>query len=129
MAGDEMKIVTFRDIFQNEAQEIGRFSQEYQDLSAVIKLDMQDMKRLGLQDGQRVAVEGSAGRVVVTVKTSDESPHPGVALMPNSPWSNQLVPGETDESRIPEFKNLKCRIVATDEDVKPITELVNELRG
>ncbi|NYT01216.1 MAG: formylmethanofuran dehydrogenase [Methanosarcinales archaeon] len=129
MAGDEMRIVTFRDIFQSEAQEMGRYSQEYQDLSAVVRLDQLDMKRLGLKDGQRVAVEGDSGTVVVTARTSDESPHPGVALMPNSPWSNRLVPEETDESRIPEFKNLKGRIVATEEKVKPISELLEELKG
>ena len=53
----ELKVVTFEDIFQYEAGEKSRFSDEYRQLSAVILLDKQDMASLGVKDGDKVLVE------------------------------------------------------------------------
>ncbi len=84
-------VVTFRDIFQNEAEKKSRYSEDYRKLSAQIILDKQDMAGLGVKDGQNVLVKNDVGSVVVAVKASEDDPHPGLAFMVNSPWSNQLV--------------------------------------
>lgn len=48
---NELKIVTFRDIFQYEAQKKGRYSEEYKKLSAQIMLDKEDLEKLGIKEG------------------------------------------------------------------------------
>ena len=67
---------------------------------------------------------------MVTARHSEEDDeHPGLAFMPNSPWSNQLVSGDTGTSKIPEFKRIKAEVSATDKDVDTISELVERIRA
>lgn len=130
MAKVGVTIVTYRDIFQEEAKEIGRYSDEYRDLSALILLDRGDMKLIKTEDGQTVLVETDGGMVVVTAKLSGEDEeHPGLAFMPNSPWSNQLVSGDTGTSKIPEFKRIRAEVSATDKEVDTISDLVERIRA
>lgn len=130
MAKVGVTIVTYRDIFQEEAKEIGRYSDEYRDLSALILLDRGDMKLIKTEDGQTVLVETDGGMVVVKARLSDEDEeHPGLAFMPNSPWSNQLVSGDTGTSKIPEFKRIRAEVSATDKEVDTISDLVERIRA
>jgi formylmethanofuran dehydrogenase subunit D len=126
----EVTIITFRDIFQSEAQEMDRFGDEYRNRSALILLDGMDMKRIGVEDEMAVLLESDAGKVVVLAKRSpEEESHSGIAFMPNSPWSNQLIPEEMGKSRIPEFKRIPVNISPTNEDVTDIYELLERLVG
>lgn len=121
-----VKIVTFRDIFQSEAQEVDRFSEDYRKMSALIFLDKSDAAKAGIKEGSNVLVESDNGRVVVVARISDNA-HPGLAFMPNSPWSNQLVPAETDDTRIPNYKSISATISATDDKVPTVEDLIREL--
>jgi formylmethanofuran dehydrogenase subunit D len=125
----EVTIVTFRDIFQYEAGKKGRYSDEYQKLSAEIILDKQDMTRLGTKDGQRVLVENDVGSIVVAAKTSEDDPHPGLAFMTNSPWSNQLVRDDVCETSIPGFKSITARVSLSGEELTKIGDLLERMRA
>ena len=129
----EVKIVTFQDIFQYEAQKKGRYSEEYKKLSARIMLDKEDLAKLGIKDGDRVLVKNVNGSVVVAARISDEEPHPqphpGLAFMINSLWSNQLVGDQVDETSIPEFKNISAEVAPTEEQVTEIRELLERIRA
>lgn len=119
-------IVTFRDIFQSEVQEVDRFGEDYRKMSAVVFLDKSDAAKAGIKDGSNVLVESDNGRVVVVARISDDA-HPGLAFMPNSPWSNQLVPSETDDTRIPSYKSISATINATDDKVPTVEDLLREM--
>lgn len=119
-------IVTFRDIFQSEVQEVDRFGEDYRRMSAMVFLDKSDAAKAGIKDGSNVLVESDNGRVVVVARISDDA-HPGMAFMPNSPWSNQLVPSETDETRIPSYKSISATINATDDKVPTVEDLLREM--
>lgn len=73
------------------------------------------------------------GGVVVTARLSDEEPHPqphpGLAFMINSPWSNQLVGDQVDETSIPEFKNISAQVTPTEEQVTEMKELLERIRA
>jgi formylmethanofuran dehydrogenase subunit D len=125
----EVTIVTFRDIFQYEAGKKGRYSDEYQKLSAEIILDKQDMTRLGTKDGQRVLVENDVGSIVVAAKTSEDDPHPGLAFMTNSPWSNHLVRDDVCETSIPGFKSITARVSLSGEELTKIGDLLERMRA
>lgn len=125
----EVTIVTFRDIFQYEAGKKGRYSDEYRNLSAQIILDKQDMARLGAKDGQRVLVENAVGSIVVAAKTSDDDPHPGIAFMTNSPWSNQLVRDDVCETSIPGFKSISARVTPSSEELTKMDDLLERMKA
>ena len=122
-------VVTFRDIFQNEAEKKSRYSEDYRKLSAQITLDKQDMAGLGVKDGQNVLVKNDVGSVVVAVKTSEEDPHPGLAFMVNSPWSNQLVRDDVCETNIPGFKGISAQVSPSGESVTQISELFQRMKA
>ncbi|MBN2488160.1 MAG: formylmethanofuran dehydrogenase [Methanosarcinaceae archaeon] len=104
-------IVTYRDIFQSAALEKSRFGEEYRKLSAVIKMDSGDIKKLGVVEGDTVVVKNACGKVVVRVEESGyDVPHQGVAYMPNSPWSNSLVSADTGGTGVPKYKMIKVMV-------------------
>ena len=83
-------IVTYPDIFRTEAGlRHGKFSSEYQELSAVIVLDSGDMAKVEVKDGELVEVLGESGSVTVRAKGS-ENEHPGIGYMPEGAWVNVL---------------------------------------
>lgn len=99
----EIVIVGYQDIFQTEAAlKHGKFSKEYQDLSAVILLDPADLKKIGASDGDSAKISSEYGTVVVAAKKSEgdtkhdarenegHQGHPGVGYMPASVWLNIL---------------------------------------
>lgn len=97
-----VKVITYRDIFQDKAMLENRFGDEYKDLSAIIKLDHADFKQLDVKKGDTVILKNSFGRVVVKAMESGyETPHKGIAYMPKSPWSNMLVSEETGGTGVP----------------------------
>jgi formylmethanofuran dehydrogenase subunit D len=103
-------VVTFEDIFQYEAKEMSRYSEDYKKLSAQIFMDKQDMVNLGVNDGQNVLVKNDIGSVVLAVKTSDDDPHPGLVFMITSPWANQLVRDDICETIVPGFTRISAQL-------------------
>ena len=125
----DVKIVTFRDIFQYEAGKKGRYSEEYRKLSAQVILDKGDMAKLGVSDGQNVSIANDVSSVVVAARISDDEPHPGLAFMTNSPWSNQLVRDDICDMGIPEFKGIVAKVSHSGERVTEISELLQRMRS
>jgi formylmethanofuran dehydrogenase subunit D len=122
-------VVTFRDIFQYEAEKKSRYSEDYRKLSALIILDKQDMTGIGVKDGQNVLVKNDVGSIIVAVKTSEDDPHPGLAFMVNSPWSNQLVRDEVCDTSIPGFKRITAQLSPSGESVTQISELFQRMKA
>jgi formylmethanofuran dehydrogenase subunit D len=113
LAAPEQKvtIVTYRDIFQSAVMEEGRFSEEYLKLSAVIKMDAADIKKLDVKEGDTVVVKNDGGKVIVRVEKSGyDTTHQGIAYMPNSPWSNALVSADTGGSGVPQYKKIEAMV-------------------
>jgi formylmethanofuran dehydrogenase subunit D len=125
----ELKIVCFEDIFQCEAGEKSRFSDEYRQLSAVILLDKQDMASLGVKDGDKVLVENEISKIVVAAKTSDDEPHAGLAFMINSVWSNQLLRDDLCNASVPGFKGITAKVGPSQGEVTRISEIVQRMRA
>ena len=83
-------IVTYPDIFRTEAGlKHGKFSREYQELSAVIVLDSGDMAKIEVKDGDLVEIKSEAGVVVVRAKEFEKE-HRGIGYMPEGAWANVL---------------------------------------
>ncbi|RXA17235.1 formylmethanofuran dehydrogenase [Methanosarcina sp. MSH10X1] len=109
----KIRIVTYRDIFQDKAMIENRFGEEYRDRSAIIKLDAADLKQLNVKKGDTVILSNSFGRIVVKAEESGyDTPHRGLAYMPNSPWSNMLVSDETGGTGVPKFKDISVTVTS-----------------
>ena len=101
-------IVTHRDIFQNTALESSRFGDQYAQLSSVIKMDKEDLKKMGLKSGDLIIAKSVSGRVVLKTESSLlEESHPGTAFMVNGPWANALVTAGTGTG-VPAFKKIEA---------------------
>jgi formylmethanofuran dehydrogenase subunit D len=124
-----LTIVTFRDIFQYEAQKKSRYSEDYRKLSAQIILDKQDMISLSVKDGQNVLVKNDEGSIVVAAKISEDDPHPGLAFMINSPWSTQLVRDDVCETATQGFKGVSAQVSPSGENVTQIAELYLKMKA
>lgn len=124
-----VKVVTFRDIFQCEAEKKSRYSEDYRKLSAQIILDKQDTARLGVKDGQNVLVKNDVGSIVVSVKTSEDDPHPGLAFMVSSPWSNQLLMDDVCAASTPGSKRISAKVSPSGENVTQISELFRRMKA
>lgn len=117
-----VRIVTYRDIFQDKAMIENRFGEEYRNHSAIIKLDPADMSQLSVKKGETVILKNSYGTVVVKAEESGyETPHKGIAYMPKSPWSNMLVSDETGGKGVPKFKDISATV--TSAKGQKVTEL------
>jgi formylmethanofuran dehydrogenase subunit D len=124
-----LTIVTFKDIFQDEAEMISKYSDEYRNLSAQIILDKQDMANLGLKDGQNVQITNDVGGVVVSVKATDDDPHPGLAFMVDSPWSCQLLKDDFCMSDSPESKGISATVSPSKDSVTQISEIFSKIKS
>lgn len=120
----EIKITTYRDIFQGEAMEQDRFGEEYKKLSAVITMSKNDMKKMDLRSGDKVKISNSYGTIVVEAKESKKDEPGGVAFMVNSPWSNSLVSGETGGKGIPDFKLITGKISRSNEEITSLESII-----
>ena len=119
-------IVTYRDVFQSKALEESMFSEEYQKLSAVIKMDESDIKKVGVSEGDSLTVKNGSGQVNLRVEKSGyEEPHEGIAYMPNSPWSNALVSADTGGSGVPKYKAIEVKVSkAKTDEITKIDDLI-----
>lgn len=124
----ELKITTYRDIFQVEAQERDRFGKDYEKLSACIVMSKNDLAKMGLKSGDRVKVANNSGSVVVEAKESKRDEPGGVAFMVNSPWSNVLVSDDTGGKGVPEFKNITAKISLVKEEITGLESLMEYFR-
>lgn len=104
----KLRIVTYRDAFQDAAKVESLFGEEYERLSAVILLDPKDITKLSIKEGETLTLKNSSGSVIVKAYRSGyDEPHAGRAYMVNSPWSNALVPGEAGGTGVPSFKDFE----------------------
>ncbi len=120
----EIRLTTYRDIFQAEALENDRFSDEYKKHSAAVVMGKDDMKKFGLKTDDRVRLMNIHGSIVVEIRESKREEPGGLAFMVNSPWSNALVSDETGGRGIPEFKNITAKISLTKDEITKIESLI-----
>ena len=120
----DIRITTYRDIFQVNALECDRFGDEYRKHSAAVFMSKNDMKKLGFKADEKVKLSNANGSIVVNVRETKREEPGGIAFMVNSPWSNALVSVETDGKGIPEFKDIRAKISISKDEVTGIEKLI-----
>jgi formylmethanofuran dehydrogenase subunit D len=89
----------------------GKFGATYQGEIYVLQVAPEDMRRLGLKDGERVRLISEWGRIEVAVTASkgDELP-PGMLFIAYGDLSSQLMGGDTHGSGMPTSKGLDVQL-------------------
>ncbi len=114
-------IVTYPDIFRTEAGlRHGKFSSEYQELSAVIVLDPGDMAKIEVKDGDLVEIKSEEGAVVVRAKESEKE-HSGIGYMPEGAWAYIL--GASPATDLPSMLALSAKVSRSRQKIPAIEEL------
>lgn len=95
---------------------------------AVCYINPVDLMDLGIDDGDRVALTSPAGRIVLTARAS-EGTERGEVFVPLGPYANHIVSAETHATGMPDFKGELVEVAATDELVKDVGAVMEEMGG
>lgn len=84
----------------------GKYTDGYRDETSTLRMNPQDMQRLGLTNGDEVRMWNDVGEVVVPcIDAKDECPE-GLIFICYGDKSSQLMGGETHGSGMPDSKGL-----------------------
>ncbi len=129
MVGKKLRVtlLTGRTIEQGVGKEKGKASREYFEACSMVYLDGEDMKKLGIKEGDKVEVTTSNGAVVLKAVKYTLASTPGLIYIPYGPWANAIVSDETTSIGMPTLKGTPAEVKPTTE--KPILTMEELLRS
>lgn len=105
----------------------GKFSKEYEKHVALVYMNPDDIRRLGLNGFAKIISD--SGSVVLPVK-SDNSVPKGVVFIPLGPWANLLISSYTSSIGMPSYKFVKVSVEAVrDEDLTRLEDIISSVDG
>jgi formylmethanofuran dehydrogenase subunit D len=124
----EATLLTGRTWRQGAGMEIGRDSEEYAKAIAICEIGREDMKKIGVHEGDPVRITSDCGSIVVRATRAENPPYPGVIFTPMGVWANSLMSYLTDTTGMPPFKGIKVTVEPAPGE-KPLTikELLREV--
>ncbi|NHJ14286.1 MAG: protein fwdD [Candidatus Thorarchaeota archaeon] len=118
----ELKLTVVRSFKSDIEAAKGIPSQGYVTETAIVRLNNNDLRRLGMKEGSNVSLKSPSGEVVVKAAIGEKTPE-GSAAMPFGPWALALVAIPGDESP-PILHGIAVTTTRSDEDVTPIESLL-----
>jgi len=100
----------------------------YRAAVSVCYMNPVDLMDLGIEEGARVVLTSSVGTIVLTTWTA-EGVNRGEVFVPLGPYANHIISAETHATGMPDFKDEPVDVVPTDERVKDIGSLMEEIGG
>jgi len=123
-------LLTGRTIEQGVGKEYGKSSPEYFDACAMVYMDANDMKKIGVRNRSNVLVTTSSGSVVLKAVKYPRSATPGLIYIPYGPWANAIVSAKTTCIGMPSFKGTPAEVeAAPDQPILNIEELFKKEYG
>ena len=123
-------LLTGRTIEQGVGKERGKASHEYFEACSMVYMDGEDMKKLGLRDGDKVQITTPNGSVVLRAIKYPRAPTPGLVYIPYGPWANAIVSDATTGIGMPSFKGTPAEVEpAPDKPVLNMEELLKSEFG
>jgi formylmethanofuran dehydrogenase subunit D len=124
----KVTLLTGRSIEQGVALEGEKLTRGYVLSTAVCDIDPEDMKELGIYDGDTVKITTEYGEVLVTGIESTQAPHKNIIFIPMGLYANAVVNPETDSTGMPSYKVIDAVIEpALNEKVLTPTALIKKL--
>ena len=108
---ETMILIAGRSSKQGTSLNIGKLGAEYHQVTTTLEMNIDDMARLGLSDGDSVRLRTAAGETVVRCKGRKVQDLPaGVLFLPYGPSSSQLMDSETGGTGMPISKNMEVEV-------------------
>lgn len=100
----------------------------YRAAVSVCYMNPVDLMDLGIEEGERVLLTSQAGTIVLTTWTA-AGVNRGEVFVPLGPYANHIISAETHATGMPDFKGEPVDVVPTDERVKDIGSVMEEIGG
>lgn len=88
----------------------GKYTEEYQSEINTLKMNPDDMARLGIGEGDVVRMWNEFGEVTVPCNSGKDELPPGLLFISYGDKSSRLMPGETHGSGMPDSKGLDVHV-------------------
>lgn len=106
-----MTLIAGRSSKQGVFLNAGKLKDEYRQVTTTVEMNVDDMARLGLQDGDQVRLRTAVGETVVRCKGRKAKDLPaGMLFIAYGPPATQLMDGETAGTGMPISKNLRVEV-------------------
>lgn len=102
MSALQLTLISGRTIKQAHGMHVGKDSDAYREATEIAWMHPDDLARLALADGRRVALRSPHGRVEVVAVPSDIPA--GLVFVPMGPTANKLIGPDTEGTGMPAFK-------------------------
>lgn len=123
-------LLTGRTIEQGVGKERGKSSHEYFEACSMVYMDGEDMKKLGVKEGDKVEVSTPNGAVVLKAVRYPRAATPGLIYIPYGPWANAIVSDATTSIGMPSFKGTPAEVEpAPDKSILSMEELLRSEFG
>lgn len=108
---ETMLLVPGRSSKQGTSLNKGKLKDEYQTVTSTVEINEDEMKRLGLAEGDEVRLSNEVGTATVrcTARKPGDLPD-GMIFMAYGPASSQLMESDTAGSGMPISKNIRVRV-------------------
>lgn len=118
----DLKLIVVRS-FETDVESVkDKFSSEYLDSAAVVRLTKGDLQRLGLKDGNSANVKAKSGSIIVRAFGDDKVPE-GSAIVPYGPWALALVSVPKDGAP-PQMHGVSVTVTRTDDNITSLEDLL-----
>jgi len=121
----QVLVITGRTINQGRHKERGKLSKEYTESVSVCEMNEEDMRKLGIKDGDGVKIATEYGSIVLTARRSKKIQQPGIVFIPYGPWANYVIGSSTEGTGMPLLKGLPANVEPTVEEVLTIKEIID----
>jgi formylmethanofuran dehydrogenase subunit D len=96
---------------QGTALNKGKLKEEYQTETSMLDINTDEMKRLGLEEGDQVRLSNEVGETIVTCRGIKPEDLPnGLLCIPYGPPTTNLMPSETYGTGMPGSKHMEVAI-------------------
>jgi formylmethanofuran dehydrogenase subunit D len=100
----------------------------YRAAVSVCYMNPLDLMDLGIEQGARVTLTSRSGRIVLITRAT-EMVNQGEVFVPLGPYANHLISAQTHATGMPDFKGEPVDVIPTDEQVKDIDDVMEEMGG
>lgn len=108
---ETMTLIAGRTMKQGQSLNAGKLKDDYREVTSTGEMNLDDMARLGLKEGDAVRLKTAVGETVVRCKGHKPEDLPtGLIFMAYGPPSSQLMGSDTALSGMPLSKNLEVEV-------------------
>lgn len=100
-------------------------SEAYFKAVAYCEINEEDLRSLGVNEGDNVLVRSAYGSVVVPAKIDNGLPG-GMVFIPMGPYANAAIDPDTRGCGMPQYKGVDCEVEPTSEAVLTVKELMKQ---